>query len=244
MDFFISVCIQIGIIAGLGLLLGLLFRGSDGKGFKLGWFLFALFLIFLEDVALSRGFGLLPKLPTPDGLNWNWSGKLQSTLVFLVVASLPFMGWKRVGLTLEWREGAKWAWVAFALGTAAVFAYSLSDGVNGTSSIETIAFQFTMPGIEEELAYRGCILLALNEAFRGRFNGLGTPLSWGALLITIQFGFAHSLFWHDGALGFNYWPFITTSIFGFVFLWLREKSGNLILPIAMHNILNGVMNTL
>ncbi len=42
------------------------------------------------------------------------------------------------------------------------------------ASGEDIAFQLTMPGLEEELFYRGILLFALDQAFTGRRRFLGS----------------------------------------------------------------------
>jgi hypothetical protein len=46
------------------------------------------------------------------------------------------------------------------------------------ASAETIAFQLSLPGLEEEPFYRGVLLLALDRAFAGRIRALG--VEWGS----------------------------------------------------------------
>ncbi len=59
-----------------------------------------------------------------------------------------------------------------------------------TADFETIAFQWTMPSIDEELFYRGVLLLMMNEAFTRRVTILGAPIGYGGLLTSLLFGLA------------------------------------------------------
>ena len=44
------------------------------------------------------------------------------------------------------------------------------------ADLETIVFQWTMPGIDEELFYQRVLLFAMNEAFKSRVSVLGRKL--------------------------------------------------------------------
>lgn len=106
----------------------------------------------------------------------------------------------------------------------------------GAADGEAIAFQLTMPGIEEEIFYRGILLLALNEAFRGRVKWLGVGWGWGAFLSCLLFGLAHALSYSSDA-GFALDPIYLalTAIPSLLAVWLRERTGSLLMPIIAHN---------
>lgn len=186
-DQIIAIFAICGILIGVGAGLGL----ADRKNFSPGWLVMATALVFANDAMLTRGYGLIADI-LPDS-EWNWQGKLMALALSLAVAALGMFGWRRSGLTLRQRAGslrpaafAFAAYVLFFLVTALAF-----DADQG--SVETVAFQLTIPGLEEEIFYRGILLLALNEAFRGRIRFLGIDWGWGALLSSLIFGLAHAL---------------------------------------------------
>lgn len=228
----LTVAAQLGVVLGLGLGGAALFR----KSFRVGWFVAGLGLYVVYDFLLTSGFSLLPDFF--PGASWNWSGKLMSLAGMLVIAALPGFGWRRAGLTL--RQGPGWPVAALVLsGLAGLFFYLALSGADGHDDWETIAFQWTMPGLDEEVFYRGVFLLAMNEAFTGRVRILGASIGYGGLIATVLFGLAHGLAFEKGALSFDAMSFALTGGPALILLWLREKTGSVLMPIIGHNIANG-----
>ncbi len=226
---------QLAPIVVLGFVGALFFR----QGFNAKWLFVALVLYLINDLFVTRALWTLPSL-FPDA-RWNWEGKAYALIATLVVASLPQFGWKRIGLT--WHQG-KNPWLAYllmAVLTLFFFALAALDG-NGPSDWETIAFQWTMPGLEEEVFYRGTLLLAMNEAFPRKTNFLGAPIGYGGLLATLLFGFAHAISFGTQGFSFEIGIFLITGVPAFALLWLKERTGSLVLPIVGHNIANGASN--
>jgi membrane protease YdiL (CAAX protease family) len=110
----------------------------------------------------------------------------------------------------------------------------------GRDAWETVAFQWIMPGLDEEVFYRGVLLVAMNEAFRARILVFGAAIGFGGLLTSVLFGFAHALSFQSGVYVFNSTLFGLTALPSLVLLWMRERTGSLLLPIAAHNVANGV----
>ncbi|MDP1554861.1 MAG: CPBP family intramembrane metalloprotease [Hyphomonas sp.] len=233
MDELVRTLIETGILAGLGLLGAVFFRNS----FRWRWLAAAILLNLAYQALLTRGFWLIPDPFT--GADWNWAGKLAALAGTLAVMSLPAFGWKRCGLTLD--QGPRWggAIVMFAGLAVLFFGLALSGADGRPDSLETIAFQWTMPGLDEELFYRGTLLLALNEAFRAKTNALGAPIGYGGLLATVLFGLTHALGYKAGAVDFDLMTFAMTGVPALLLLWLRERTGSLLLPVLGHNIANG-----
>jgi uncharacterized protein len=96
-----------------------------------------------------------------------------------------------------------------------------------------------MPGIEEELFYRGVLLLTLDEAFRARRRLLGIEIGWGGVLSCVAFGLIHAMAYRDGAVSFEWAAFLMTGAPALVLLWLRERTGSLLAPVLAHNVVNG-----
>lgn len=229
---FILALGQTGVIAVLGVIGALLFR----KSFRLSWFICALALYVLYDFLLTRAFFAIPHLP--EGADWNWLGKIMSLAGMLIVAALPMFGYARAGLTLKQNRNS---WPAYLLFVAlsALFFYFAIAGADGRDDWETIAYQWTMPGLDEEVFYRGVLLLAMNEAFARRISILGAPIGYGGLLTSVLFGLAHGLSYGSGGFDFDPMTFAMTGGPSLLLLWIREKTGSVLLPIIAHNIANG-----
>lgn len=235
MDSIILVGAICAILLGLGGLIGL----ADRKNFSLRWLLIAALLVILNDAMLTRIYGSFPRLFSD--LEWNWQGKLMALVASLVVASLGAFGWRRSGLNLRQAKGSLGP-ALVVLGLYVTFFVGIALAFRGEEgSVETIAFQLTMPGIEEEIFYRGILLLALNEAFRGRFQLLGIGWGWGAILSSLVFGLGHA-FSYSVTEGFGLDPvyLALTAVPSLLAVWLRERTGSLLMPVLAHNAGNSI----
>jgi membrane protease YdiL (CAAX protease family) len=224
------------IVAGLmaiGALLGL----ADRRNFAPKWLLVAGGLYLANDAALTRFYGLLPDF---IGGDWNWLGKGIALLITLAVASHPAFGWQRSGLTLAQKPGSLRPATIVGVLLIALFTYFALTSDDGAANAETFAFQLTMPGLEEEPFYRGILLLALNEAFRGRVRALGIEWGWGAMLSCALFGMAHAFTFEDGGFSFDVMIFALTGVPSLILVWLRERTGSLLLPVLLHNFGNSI----
>lgn len=232
-----------GLIGLGGTLVLLLFVGgaiglATRRHFDLKWLLVAALLVAVNDALLTRGYGLLPDL-LPDA-DRNWQGKLLALAGTLAIAALPAFGWRRVGLTLALLPGSLRAsipvvllYCGFFLGLALIFPNEPPNG-------EDIAFQLTMPGLEEEPFYRGVLLFALDRAFLGRVRFLGVDWGWGAVLSCLLFGMTHAFGYSDGQFSLDALTMALTALPSFIAVWLRLRTGSLLLPIAVHNFGNSI----
>ena len=234
----------IGILAVVAMLLvaggavGMLRR----EDFSWRWLLVAAALVFVNDAALTNLFGALPRVFPQSG--WNWQGKVLALAVTLAVAAHPSFGWRRSGLTLAQKREGRAAAYALAAVVVLIFTGLAIWMETPPHDSEALAFQLTMPGLEEEPFYRGVLLLALNEAFRGRRRIVGTPLGWGAIFSSILFGLVHAFGYSDGAFEFDALTMLLTGGPALVLVWLRERTGSLLLPILLHNFGNSIFRIL
>ena len=224
---------HVGVIAIFGAIGAFFYRGD----FRPGWFFAALALYVLYDVLLTRVLFLVPHMPATA--NWNWLGKFLSFAGMLAIAALPMFGWRKVGITFTQRPNFRAPLLVLIVATLLFTGLELA-GSSGPDDLETIVFQWTMPSFDEELFYRGVLLLAMNEAFVRRVNVAGAPIGYGGLLTSVLFGLAHALGYSDGAYEFDPTIFLVTGVPSLILLWLRERTGSLLLPVLAHSVSNGV----
>lgn len=222
----------IGATAAAGLVAALALRGRV----KWLWLFGALALMTAYDALLTRGYGHIPIQFWPS--DWNWEGKAMALALSLTVALL--LGARRCGLTLRQdRQGLKGALILSGLLVALFLGLALYFPTPPLNPDE-LAFQLTMPGLDEELFYRGVLLLMLNEAFARPLRVLGAPMGWGALISSIAFGLAHALGYDDGAFTFDAMTMALTGGPALLLVWVREKTGSLLLPVLLHNFANAI----
>ncbi len=122
---------------------------------------------------------LMRRLPIFSGLEWNWTGK-----VFAIVASLAFIGlWRGI----SWHEIGfaglrKGSWLPFIVLALLWIPLSGPQAGNGPTKIEALLFNLTMPGIDEEIVYRGILLALLNRAFGTPWKVLGASVGCANVL--------------------------------------------------------------
>ena len=233
MDGLIGISGVLALLIGAGALFGL----ARPRAFHFPWLLAAAGLVLLNDALLTNLYGLLP-----DGIggDWNWQGKALTLLATLAVAALPVFGWRASGLTLVQAPGSLKPALAAAVLYMGVFLCLALAFPGGPTSTETIAFQLTMPGFEEEPFYRGVLLLALMKAFTDRVRFLGVEWSLGALLSCVLFGLAHAFNYSDGRFGFDPLTMVLTAVPSLLGVWLALRTRSLLIPVVLHNFGNAI----
>ena len=232
-----------GIISISGVIAILLLAGGAlgvlrPREFSVRWLLAAAALVFVNDAMLTGGYGLIPNLlPHSD---WNWQGKALALAATLLIASFPVFGWRRSGLTLAQAAGSLKAAVPVALLYIAFFTGIAWLFPTEPATAETIAFQLTMPGLEEEPFYRGILLFALDRAFLGRKQFLGVEWGWGAVLSCVVFGLAHAFGFSDGQFSFDPLTMALTAVPSLIGVWLVLRTRSVMLPVVLHNFGNAI----
>lgn len=233
MNGLISLAAILAILLALGGLIGM----ADRRHFSAPWLLAAAALVALNDALLTNAYSLLPDL---IGGNWNWQGKVVALAATLAIAALAPFGWQRCGLMLAQANGSLRSALPVVLLYAGFFTAIALAFPGEPGDVETVAFQLSLPGLEEELFYRGLLLFALDRAFAGRKRFLGVKWGWGALLSCLLFGLAHGFSY--GAEGFSADPvtLLLTAVPALLGVWLRLRTGSLLLPTLLHNLGNSL----
>ena len=170
------------------------------------------------------------------------------------------LGWTELGLGREhWKSGAVYALGAvglvltvIAIGalvpwTRPMFLNDRYATVSGAlvASMVIIPLQTVIP---EELAFRGVLHGALERAWGFRGVAAGGSLLFGLWHIASSLGLTGGNVGFTSVLGGGVagmlagivLAVLATAAAGFVFTWLRRRSGSLIAPIALHWSLNGM----
>ncbi|SIN59878.1 hypothetical protein SAMN02745824_0416 [Parasphingorhabdus marina DSM 22363] len=176
---------------------------------------------------------------------YNWSGKILaiSTSIILLVALIrtsPKLTFADAGVTWKQNAGSIGpALVVTALMIGFIIGLQLlvNDGTN--LNAETLIYQATIPGLDEELMFRGLLLLTLSLAVTGQtWTIKGATVHWGAIVATLFFAWGHSVFIVDGAVQADVVAMVITGLLGAALMWIRLRTGSIVMPIIAHNATN------
>ncbi len=204
----------------------------------LGWLGAALAVFLLQDFALTGGWQWFPALDWAAG-PWPWEGQLAALAVMLAAAFVIFRkDPAEAGFTLRQRGPHPFRAWGFTLSVMVIFAvgaWRLVPGAFG-EGLSDLAYLATLPGLSEELFYRGVLLAALDRAFSQRFSVVGVPLGWGAVMSALFFASAHTLGMTPQylvSLEINAAAYYLLA--GFTLVWVRAATGSLLAPVLLHN---------
>ena len=191
----------------------------------------------------------------------DWTGKVLSLLVSgVVIYGLKWVTPAEVGLTgLALRSWRVVGPVVAAIATAVVYhAYAERQSFPPLWWNERL-FYATVPGLVEEVFYRGVLLGLLNRGYVRRLPLPGTQTSWGGVVGVLLFALAHDLkfpsylvaslqtgnlhvlgragywgpLWHISPRDQLYYL-----ARGTLFLWVRERTGSCWAAVGTHCLLN------
>ena len=191
-----------------------------------------------------------------------WAGVVTVPAVAIALVAwlrINGLGWAELGLGRDhWRSGAAYAVGAVALVVSVIAVGALLPWTRpmfmnnryATVSGALVASMLVIPlqtVIPEELAFRGVLHGALNRAWGFRGVAVAGSLLFGLWHVATSLGLTSSnvgftrLFGGGvvGMLAGVVLAVVATAAAGFVFSWLRRRSGSLLAPIALHWSLNG-----
>ncbi len=223
------------------LLTGILHAGLTGIALILLTNRFPLknwWILYLLIISGYAALFLTPQLPGTAEL---WSGRGLVTLLSLVfIYTYPALQKTDYRWTWKTNPGSLFP---IALATLAVaLLLNLPGFLNHQSKLvttEKIVYAATLPGIAEELLYRGVFLAILNKGLGYKFQLAGATMGWGAALVGLLYGMLHGLFvFNHFNVNLETTPLILTSLSGFFFCWVRERSGSIWPAMVSHNLIN------
>ena len=148
---------------------------------------------FLVDCYLNSLDFIEPIIP---GLRWNWDGKMLSlvlSLGFILFHSKEIR--REIGFTRQYhRRTVRLGALLFIGFLLFDFAFKYMVFPKGSEfDLETFIFQATMPGLTEELLFRGIYMWLLGKAFVSSKMIKGVSFGWNFIIVTILFGVAHGM---------------------------------------------------
>jgi uncharacterized protein len=222
--------LQVGPIA----LIAILFLKERTKENHLRILFFTLIYIVYQLVLilpkLSREFDFIQS-------GWNWEGKIFG-IAFGTLCYFIFKKYFSPNNFFTFKQDAENKKKTWTLSIAVIIIMSVIYYFIEQSEFdkETLAFQLTMPGLDEEIMFRGILLGLLLTALPAKIPYIGNP---AVLLTVILFGLLHALsLSKDYQVDFDPVYFLHTGIGGYIFGWLALKSRSLVLPILTHGFTN------
>ncbi len=176
----------------------------------------------------------LPRIGYFAELSFNWQNKILLAILLLVlIRTSSTLSASRVGLVAPKR-----GWWLPVLGCT-LLGLALGALAESTpASGEAIAFQAIVPGIDEELLYRGVMLALIDQALRPRWQIWQGSVGWSAVAVALLFGLVHGLQVSSEGVTFDLAYLVITSLLGVIFIWIRIRWGSLYPAILAHNGVN------
>ena len=175
---------------------------------------------------------------------WNWTGKLFGilfgTLMYLLLRRrlkpFTFLQFKQKAESLK-----STMLITIIITCISFLAYF---DTSEPFDIETLLFQLTMPGFDEEIMFRGVLLGLLLTCFKDKMiirgKDFGSP---SVLFIGLLFGLAHGLAVTDNlSIKFELYPFLGTFVLGYVWSWVTVESKSILQSVLSHSLSNFIMN--
>ena len=192
----------------------------------------------LASLAVGLGMWFVPALwPGPRwiGERWNWSGAL---LALAATLALAWVCQRRLGL--GWAEfGCRWRQAPGSLAPAlaasaallALHAATLPWAARApiAAGVEGWLYQASLPGLVEEGLFRGLALALADRATPPRWRVAGARIGWGGVAVGAVFVALHGPA-----------PAALAAVLpaAALYLWLRARTGSLVLPVVVHNAAN------
>lgn len=173
------------------------------------------------------------------GGSWNWDGKIYG-IIWGIVAYFIFrdqFSENKFFTFKQNRDGLKPAiWAAVLV----IGIPTLLGALNTKEfNLETLLFQITMPGFDEEIMFRGVLLGLMCSCLRNDGPTWRNPAN---LITSVLFGLVHALTVNDVSISFSLSSFIWTGMIGYGLGYMTLKTRSILLAIVAHNLCNFLQN--
>jgi len=201
-----------------------------------------LFVAFL--VVLNLALGEIPRVDGFQHLHWSWQECILSTAwPFLLVALVPRISLASIGVTSHFRPGWLKPSIIAGLLALAVPLVFFFLGVRKKLDAEGWTFLLIMPGLAEELVFRGVYQSLLNRVFGKPWRLAGAEFGWGLIITATLFAGFNGLVTVDAQLHARVVPHaaIAPFLMSLVSGWIRERTDSVWPSVFGHNLSNVVI---
>jgi membrane protease YdiL (CAAX protease family) len=203
-----------------------------------------LLLLVASLVILNLALDEIPPVGVFQHLYWSWQESMLSTAwPFLLVALVPGISLASIGVTSRFRPG----WLkptiiagSLALAVPAVF---FVLGARKKLDFGSWAYLLVMPGLAEELVFRGVFQSLLNRVLGKPWRLANAEFGWGLIITAILFAGSNGLIAVDPQLHARIVlpAAIAPFMMGLVSGWIRERTDSVWPSVFGHNLSNIVI---
>jgi membrane protease YdiL (CAAX protease family) len=212
----------------------------------------ALLLLFLLVLSLENVLTILPL--HVEGLRWfgnrydwqgfayaNWEGKAYAIVMAVVgmagVMRSRLLRREELGLTIQQQAGSVRPVAVLSVIMLVPVLWLALISSEGPFDGELLLYLLLMPGLSEELVYRGVMLGSADAIAPPRWRFAGASIGWGLIVVSCVFGVLHGFTIGPGwQVEWDFVAVIVATVFGFAFGWMKERTGSLLAPIMLHGL--------
>jgi membrane protease YdiL (CAAX protease family) len=186
----------------------------------------------------------LPRVGLFRAHHWSWQESLLTLAwPFVLVAMIPGITLASIGVTSRFRPGWLRPSLVAALIAVAVPGVFFALGARKTLSAEGWVYLSLMPGLAEEVAFRGVLQPLLHQAFGRPWRLAGAEFGWGLVITAILFAGFNGLVDVDADLHARIRPLaaIAPLMSSLVSGWVRERTDSVWPCVLGHDLSNLVI---
>lgn len=191
--------------------------------------------LLATTIYLSIDLEVLVHAPRLETLHWNWIGRILSLFLAFLAAWLFRLTPKEVGAVRL--HGRDWFWLAAGCLIASLLngtiSYTYGNHNHNPVGLETLLYEATLPGIAEEVVYRGVSFAMIVRGYGGATHAFSNVAA--VFISAFAFGSVHALS-HTQAVWHSAW--ISFALAFLLGLWcgiLRWRTSNVYVAALAHN---------
>jgi len=204
----------------------------------------SLLLFVASLVVLGVALAEIPRIDGFQHLHWSWQECIVSAAwPFLLVALVAGISLASIGVTSRFRPGWLKPSIVALLLAMAVPATFFILGARKKLDVEGWVFLLVMPGLAEELVFRGVYQSLLNRVFGKPWRLANAEFGWGLIITASLFTGSNGLVAVDSQLHARIVlhaaiaPFMMSLVSG----WVRERTDSVWPSVFGHNLSNIVI---
>ena len=173
------------------------------------------------------------------GGKWNWDGKIYG-IIWGIAAYFIFRNQFSENDFFTFKQNIDGLKPAIWAAVLVIGIPTLLGTLNTKEfNLETLLFQITMPGFDEEIMFRVVLLGLMCSCLRNDGPIWRNPAN---LITSILFGLVHALNVDGGSVSFSVSSFIWTGMIGYGLGYMTLKTRSILLAIVVHNLCNFMQN--